>query len=93
MSALQRSIGSRLLPATFRPSVTRAIAPKYRTYADASNEPAPKANTNEAPNAPLDHSSVQDREQTAAQGMSHKPDYNVAIDYRTSYVLRQRKQQ
>ena len=73
MSALQRSIGSRLLPATFRPSVTRSIAPKYRTYADASNESAPNANTNEAPNAPLDHSSVQDREQTTGKGMTNKP--------------------
>lgn len=85
MSAVQRSIGSRLLSASLRPSTARAIAPKYRTYANASNEPEPKTSPNEAPNAPLEQSSLQDREQGAAEAVRHKPDYNVAIDYRTSY--------
>ncbi|KAK3202707.1 hypothetical protein GRF29_154g419734 [Pseudopithomyces chartarum] len=84
MSAVQRSIGSRLLSASLRPSATRAIAPRYRTYATASNEPEPKTSSSEAPTTPLDAESVQDRQENAAQGMRNKPDYNVAVDYRTS---------
>jgi len=93
MSALPRSIGSRLLPAAVRPSATRVIAPKYRAFAsnDASTEPAPKTSSSEAPNAPLTES-AQDRQEGASEAMRHKPDYNVAVDYRTSYVHYQAKQ-
>lgn len=81
MSALPRSIGSRLLPAALRPSATRAIAPKYRTY--ASKENAPETSPSDAPNAPLTQSSL-DTRQNSSQAMAHKPDYDVAVDYRTS---------
>lgn len=93
MSAVQRSIGSRLLSASLRPSATRAIAPKYRTYATSSNEPEPKTSSNEAPTTPLNSESVQDRQENAAEGMRHKPDYNVAVDYRTSYVSQKEQPQ
>ncbi|KAF9739561.1 NADH:ubiquinone oxidoreductase 21kD subunit [Paraphaeosphaeria minitans] len=85
MSALPRSIRSRLLPAAIRPSAPRVIAPKYRAFAsnDASNEVASKTSSSEAPNAPLTES-AQGRQESAADSMRHKPDYNVAIDYRTS---------
>lgn len=87
MSALPRSIGSRLLPAAIRPSAPRGIAPKYRAFAstDASSEVAPKTSSKEAPNAPLTES-AQGRQEGAAEAIRHKPDYNVAVDYRTSYV-------
>jgi hypothetical protein len=87
MSALPRSIGSRLLPAAARPSVARVIAPRYRTFTsgDASTEVAPKTSSGDAPNAPLTES-AQDSQTGAADAMRHKPDYNVAVDYRTSYV-------
>lgn len=85
MPALPRSIGSRLLPAATRASVPRALAPRIRTFAssDASNEVAPKTSPSEAPNAPLTES-AQGRQEGAADSMRHKPDYNVAVDYRTS---------
>ncbi|KAF1966091.1 hypothetical protein BU23DRAFT_593355 [Bimuria novae-zelandiae CBS 107.79] len=82
MSAMPRSIGSRLLSATIRPSATRAMVPKYRTY--TSKELEPQTSAGDAPTTPLQSDSVQDRQEGAAEGMRHKPDYNVAIDYRTS---------
>ncbi|OAL45218.1 hypothetical protein IQ07DRAFT_548861 [Pyrenochaeta sp. DS3sAY3a] len=76
MSSLPRSIGARLLAPALRPSVSaasRAMAPRMRPYA-----------TDDAPAVPLQSDSTQIREQDAAAGMRHQPDYNVAIDYRTS---------
>ena len=89
MSALPRSIRSRLLTPALRPSAARAIAPKYRTYAtnDASSEPQRQSSSEDAPAVKLNSESTQIREENAAEGMRHQPDYNVAIDYRTSYVL------
>jgi len=84
MSALPRSIGSRLLPATLRPSAARAIAPRYRTY--ASKEAESKTDPSDAPAVNLTESS-QIRQETAKEGIRHQPDYNVAVDYRTSYVV------
>lgn len=87
MSALPRSIGSRLLAPTLRPSATRALAPAYRTY--ATNEPTPhnhKTTSEDAPAVPLKSDSTQIRKEGAAEGMRHAPDYNVAVDYRTSCV-------
>lgn len=78
MSSLPRSIGARLLAPALRPSVSaasRATAPRMRPYA-----------TDDAPAVPLQSDSTQIREQDAAAGMRHQPDYNVAIDYRTSCV-------
>ncbi|KAF2188179.1 NADH-ubiquinone oxidoreductase-like protein 21 kDa subunit [Zopfia rhizophila CBS 207.26] len=81
MTALPRSIGSRLLPAVTRPSATRAIAPAYRTYA---TEPTPKTSSTDAPGAKAGESTLI-RQESPAEGMSkHQPDYNVAVDYRTS---------
>ena len=87
MSALPRSIRSRLLAPALRPSATRAIAPSYRAY--STNEPTPhehKTSSEDAPAVKLTSSSTQIREEGAAEGMRHRPDYNVAIDYRVSYV-------
>jgi NADH dehydrogenase (ubiquinone) Fe-S protein 4 len=87
MSALPRTIGSRLLAPALRPSATRAITPSVRAY--ATNEPAPKGrktSSEDAPAVKLNSESTQIREENAAEGMRHKPDYNVAIDYRTSCV-------
>jgi NADH dehydrogenase (ubiquinone) Fe-S protein 4 len=84
MSALPRSIGSRLLPTTLRPSVARVIAPQYRTY--ASKEAESKTDASDAPAVNLTESS-QIRKETAKEGIRHQPDYNVALDYRTSYVI------
>ncbi|KAF2682117.1 hypothetical protein K458DRAFT_370711 [Lentithecium fluviatile CBS 122367] len=85
MSALPRSIGSRLLPATLRPSTARAVAPKYRTYAsEPSKEVESKTTAGDAPAVNLTESS-QIRQESAKEGnVRHQPDYNVAIDYRTS---------
>ena len=82
MSALPRSIASRLLAPALRPSVPRAIAPRYRTY--SSNEPENKTSSEDAPAVPVTSDSTQIREEGAAEGMRHQPDYNVAVDYRTS---------
>lgn len=87
MSALPRSIGSRLLAPALRPSATRSLAPAYRTY--ATNEDTPhnhKTSSNDAPAVPLKSDSTQIRKESAAEGMRHAPDYNVAVDYRTSCV-------
>jgi hypothetical protein len=89
MSALPRSIGSRLLAPALRPSsVARAVAPTCRLY--STNEPEPhhhKVSSADEPAVPLKSDSTQIREESAAEGMRHQPDYNVAIDYRTSCVL------
>jgi NADH dehydrogenase (ubiquinone) Fe-S protein 4 len=88
MSALPRTIGSRFLAPALRPSATRAIAPTYRTY--ATNEPTPhghKTTTEDAPAVKLNSDSTQIREESASEGMRHQPDYNVAVDYRTSCVI------
>jgi NADH dehydrogenase (ubiquinone) Fe-S protein 4 len=63
------------------------MAPSFRTY--STNEPTPhghKVSTEDAPAVKLTSDSTQIREQGAAEGMRHKPDYNVAIDCRTSCV-------
>lgn len=88
MSALPRSIGSRLLAPALRPSAAQFIAPRYRTY--ATNEPNPhecKTTSEDAPAVPVTSESTQIREESATEGMRHQPDYNVAIDYRTSYAF------
>ncbi|KAI8942514.1 NADH:ubiquinone oxidoreductase 21kD subunit [Plenodomus lindquistii] len=82
MSALPRTIGSRLLAPALRPSTARVVAPAYRSY--ATKEPESKTSSSDAPNAPVNTQSTQIREESAAEGMSHKPDYNAVIDYRTS---------
>jgi NADH dehydrogenase (ubiquinone) Fe-S protein 4 len=85
MSALHRSIGSRLLAPALRPATARSFAPAYRTY--STNEDVPhqhKTTSEDAPAVPLKSESTQIRKETASQGTPHAPDYNVAIDYRTS---------
>ncbi|KAJ4342625.1 ndufs4 NADH dehydrogenase Fe-S protein subunit [Didymella glomerata] len=85
MSAVRRSIGSRFLAPALRPSATRAFAPAYRTY--STNEDIPhqhKTTSEDAPAVPLKSDSTQIRKESAAEGMRHAPDYNVAVDYRTS---------
>jgi NADH dehydrogenase (ubiquinone) Fe-S protein 4 len=90
MSALSRSIASRLLPVTLRPTATRAAIPKHRTYSSESpTEPPPKTSESDEPagvGAPFSGDSKQIREEGAGRGVAHKPDYNVAVDYRTSSV-------
>jgi len=89
MAALPRTIASRLLAPALRPSATSVIAPSFRTY--ATNEPTPhghKTSSEDAPAVKLTSESTQIREENAAEGMRHQPDYNVAIDYRTSCVDR-----
>jgi NADH dehydrogenase (ubiquinone) Fe-S protein 4 len=80
MSALPRSIGYKVLAPALRPSAARALAPRYRTYATKDTTPE------DAPAVKLTSDSTQIREEGAAEGMRHQPDYNVAIDYRTSFV-------
>ena len=87
MSALHRSIGSRLLAPALRPATARSFAPAYRTY--STNEDVPhqhKTTPEDAPAVPLKSESTQIRKETASQGTPHAPDYNVAVDYRTSCV-------
>jgi NADH dehydrogenase (ubiquinone) Fe-S protein 4 len=88
MSALPRSIRAKLFAPALRPAPARAVAPYHRTY--ATNEPAPQVNTEDAPAVPLKGDSTQIREESAAEGIRHQPDYNVAVDYRTSCVLDER---
>jgi hypothetical protein len=80
MSALPRSIGSKVLAPALRPSAARALAPRYRAYATKETTPE------DAPAVKVNSESTQIREESAAEGMRNKPDYNVAIDYRTSCV-------
>lgn len=79
MSTLPRSIGSRILVTALRPSAARAIAPQSRTYSTK-----PESSIEDAPAVPLKSDSTQIREEGASAGMAHAPDYNVAVDYRTS---------
>jgi|TARA_R110002003_G_scaffold595_13_gene20809 NADH dehydrogenase (ubiquinone) Fe-S protein 4 len=84
MSALPRSIASRALTPALRPAAARAIAPRYRAY---GTEPDSKTSSEDAPAVPLKGDSTQIREEGAAEGIRHQPDYNVAVDYRTSCVF------
>jgi hypothetical protein len=85
MSTLPRSIAARLLAPALRPSAARVIAPAYRPYSTKdSSEPERQTSTDDAPSAPVNSKSTQIREESASQGMGHAPDYNVAVDYRTS---------
>lgn len=88
MSALHRSIGFRLLAPALRPAAARSFAPVYRTY--STNEDTPhqhKTSPNDAPAVPLKSESTQIRQESAAEGMRHAPDYSAAVDYRTSYAI------
>ena len=86
MSALPTSFRLQLLAPVLRPHAARAIAPIYRAY--STNEPeAPhqhKTTSEDAPAVPLTSDSTQIRDEGASAGMAHAPDYNVAVDYRTS---------
>ncbi|KAL6710283.1 ndufs4 NADH dehydrogenase Fe-S protein subunit [Coniothyrium glycines] len=86
MSALPKSAGSRLLVPALRPSAARAIAPRYRSYVStpSTTESERKTTSEDAPAVGLKSDSTQISEQNAAERMRHQPDYNVAIDYRTS---------
>lgn len=84
MSALPKSIAPKVLTPVLRPAAARALAPRYRAY---STEGPKKTSPEDAPAVNLSSSSTQIREESAAEGMRHQPDYNVAIDYRTSYGL------
>lgn len=77
----QRSIRSRLLLTASRPTARFAAVPKHQYY---TNEPSLKASSKNAPIAkPGDSAMI--RQEGAAEGQPrHQPDYNVAIDYRTS---------
>ena len=89
MSAVHRSIGSRLVRPALRPATARAVGPTSRFY--ATNEPKPhehKTSPSDAPAVKLNTESTQIREESAAEGMRHQPDYNVAVDYRTSYAVK-----
>ncbi|KAF2473937.1 NADH-ubiquinone oxidoreductase-like protein 21 kDa subunit [Lindgomyces ingoldianus] len=81
MTLLPRSIGSRLIPAAVRPSTARLIAPRYRPYA---TEPRPKTGPGDAPGATAGESSMIQTESPGNAMAKHQPDYNVAVDYRTS---------
>ncbi|PSN62077.1 hypothetical protein BS50DRAFT_577938 [Corynespora cassiicola Philippines] len=86
MSVLPRSIGSRLLSPALRPSAARVVLPKYRSYVSESStsDPTPKTSSEDSPAVKLTES-TQIRSEGAIEGnVRHQPDYNVAIDYRTS---------
>jgi hypothetical protein len=84
MSALSRSVASKVLTPAVRPCSVGALAPRYRAY--STNEPNSKTTSEDAPAVKLTSDSTQIRKENAAEGMRHQPDYNVAVDYRTSYV-------
>ncbi|KAF2808406.1 uncharacterized protein BDZ99DRAFT_464289 [Mytilinidion resinicola] len=81
MSALPRSIGSRLLPLVARPTVRRAFAPQIRLYADQN---ASKISAQNAPAEKPADSAIVSREGAGESTPSHQPDYDVSIDYRVS---------
>ncbi|KAL5117930.1 ndufs4 NADH dehydrogenase Fe-S protein subunit [Pleosporales sp. CAS-2024a] len=94
MSALPRSLAAQLRPwaLALRPSGARALAPQCRR-AYSTMEPTPhqhRTTSDDAPAVRLTSDSTQIREEGAAEGMRHQPDYNVAVDYRTSHVSPQR---
>ncbi|KAF2143804.1 uncharacterized protein K452DRAFT_317242 [Aplosporella prunicola CBS 121167] len=84
---MQRSLTPRLLAAASRPVAQRAALPARRFFADkvdASSEPAPKSASDEAPAARAGDSAMIRQEGALEGAPRHAPDYNVAIDYRTS---------
>jgi hypothetical protein len=77
----QRSIRSWLLLTASRPTARFAAVPKHRYY---TNEPSLKASSENAPIAKPGDSAMIRQEGAAGGQPRHQPDYNVAIDYRTS---------
>jgi NADH dehydrogenase (ubiquinone) Fe-S protein 4 len=87
MSSLPRTIASRALAPAFRASSLRAAVPSRRAYATNESDMSQRKVTSEdAPAVKLTSDSTQIREESASAGMRHKPDYNVAVDYRSSCV-------
>ncbi|KAF1994809.1 NADH-ubiquinone oxidoreductase-like protein 21 kDa subunit [Amniculicola lignicola CBS 123094] len=85
MSALPRSIGSRLMPAVLRPATTRTMLPKYRAISSSTEAPS-KTGSADSPAERVGNSALI-RQEGAAEGagaLRHQPDYSVAVDYRTS---------
>jgi NADH dehydrogenase (ubiquinone) Fe-S protein 4 len=65
---------------------TRTFSTQFRRCAD---EPAAKSSSSDAPNAPASgQGDLISQEGPGAAMARHAPDYNVAVDYRTSYVER-----
>lgn len=93
MAALPKSIGSRLLSTVVRPAVGRVNALKFRPYASSAGTTSSTSTEENPRTSPADSPkervgvSLQEREQDPAEGsVRHNPDYNVAVDYRTSWV-------
>ncbi len=87
MSALQKSIGLRLIASAARPTPLRAYIPISRTYSEAvdrSTQPEPKTTSEDAPAARRGDSAMISSENAVEAAPRHQPDYNVAVDYRTS---------
>lgn len=91
MSFLQRAASSRFAgAATYNTScrIHASMARGYRTKATVSSkstEAKPQTSAAEPP-GPTPPENAQIREQSPAEGIPNQPDYNVAADYRTSYV-------
>jgi len=79
MSLIHKSIGSRLIATSARRSA-RPFTTRSRLHAD---EPTPKASAADPP-AGKDGESSLIRKEGPSEGTAHAPDYNVAVDYRTS---------
>jgi len=80
MSFLQKSIGSRALSSSARLFPRQASLIHVRSYTDNATRP------DEPPGPKLSESSLVKQEGPAESMARHQPDYDVAPDYRTSYV-------
>jgi hypothetical protein len=81
------SHGLRAVRAPQQPAPRRTFASTSlcRAKGDPSTQPAPKSSSQDAP-APKPGDSAMIRQEGPVEGQArHAPDYNVAIDYRTSY--------
>lgn len=82
MSLIHKSIGSRLVATAVRRSNARAFTTTPR-FQDAA--PEPKSSASDPPAETKDSASMIRKEGPAAGLARHQPDYNAAVDYRSSY--------
>ena len=87
MIHLRRQLASRLYNTSrISPQASSYVQQKsYSTKPSPPVDPPPKS-TPQDPPAERHNSSSMIRQEDAAQGTPHAPDYNVARDYRTSYA-------
>jgi len=92
MSLLRSPASYRLANSAARLQISGITRTSIRNYAaaDPSVQPEPKTTSEEKPTGGSGEAGLIRQEGPSAGSPRHQPDYNVAVDYRTSYVVESR---